>query len=312
VTSAPVPSPAQTRRGLAIGTIAGIGIYRPPADAPLARRLSGSDLTGVSDRVQAEHGVTTASLAAGAARAAMQAAGADPSDIEMIVVGTTSPDVLWPSTACLVQTELKLPMVASFDLYAAETSLLAALNVGARYVAAGARGVLVIGAESDNQLVDLPGQGAAVHGRAAAATVLTAAAGDTGILSAMVAGAARSDVNGDAQDRILLRGLADGVEECLRKAQLAMADIDLVIGEQSAPEIMQAWGKGAGLSPSRLLVQPERYGALLAAAPLIALHDTLREGRLHSGMTALLLQCGSGPAWAAACLRWGGGGLVEW
>ena len=307
-----MPSPAQTRRGLALGTIAGIGIYRPPADAPLARRVSGADVAGVVYRVQAEHGVTTASLAAGAARAALQAAGADPADLEMIVVGTTTPDVLWPSTACLVQTELKLPMVASFDLYAAETSLLAALNVGTRYVSAGAKGVLVIGAESDNQLVDLPGQGAAVHGRAAAATVLTPVGGDTGILSTVVGGAAQSDVNGDAQDRILLRGLAEDVDECLRKARLSMAEIDLVIGEQSAPEIMQAWGKAAGLSPSRMLIQPGRYGALLAAAPLIALHDAVREGRLHSGMCALLIQCGSGPAWAAACVRWGGGGLVEW
>src|SRR2546425_11795655 len=307
-----MPSLAQARRGLALGAIAGLGVFRPPADAPPARRVTGPDLTGVSYRVQPDQGVSTPALAAGAARAALRAADVRPSDVEMIIVGTTSPDVLWPATACLVQTDLKLPMVASFDLYAAETSMLAALNVGARYVAAGARGVLVIGAESDNRLADLPGQGAAVHGRAAAATVLTPAGGDTGILSTVVAGAARSDVNGDAQDRILLRGLADGVEECLRKAQLDMADIDLVIGEQSAPEIMQAWGKAAGLSSSRLLVQPKRYGALLAAAPLIALHDTLREGRLHSGMTALLLQCGSGPAWAAACVRWGGGGLVEW
>jgi len=311
VASASVPSPAQTRRRLALGTIAGIGINRPPADAPSARRVSGPDLTGVSYRVQAEHGLTTASLAAGAARAALQAAGADPADLEMIIVGTTTPDVLWPSTACLVQTELKLPMVASFDLYAAETSLLAAIDVGTRYITAGARGVLVIGAESDNQLVDLPGQGGAVHGRAAAATVLTPAGGDSGILSTLVAGAARSDVNGDAQDRILLHGLADGVDECLRKASLTMAEIDLVIGEQSAPEIMQAWSRAAGLSASRVLVQPARYGALLAAAPLIVLHDAVRDGRLHSGMTALLLQCGSGPAWAAACVRWGGGGLVE-
>ncbi len=311
MTSASVPSPAQTHRGLALGTIAGIGIYRPPADAPLARRVSGSDVTGVSYRVRAEHGVTTASLAAGAARAALQAAGANPSDLEMIIVGTTTPDVLWPSTACLVQTELRLPMVASFDLYAAETSLLAALDVATRYIAAGARGVLVIGAESDNQLVDLPGQGAAVHGRAAAGAVLTPAGGDGGILSTLVGGAARSDVDGDAQDRILLRGLANGVEECLRKARVSLADIDLVIGEQSAPEIMQAWGKAAGLSASRLLVRPARYGALLAAAPLIALHDAVREGRMHRGMTTLLLQCGSGPAWAAACIRWGGGGMVE-
>ena len=307
-----MPSPAQTRRGLALGTIAGIGIYRPPADAPLARRVSGSDLTGVVYRVQAASGVTTASLAAGAARAALQAAGADPASLEMIIVGTTTPDVLWPSTACLVQTELKLPMVASFDLYAAETSLLAALDVGTRYVAAGAGGVLIIGAESDNQLVDLPGQGAAVHGRAAAATVLTPAAGDDGILSTLVGGAARSEVNGDAEDRVLLRGLADSADQCLRNARLGLADIDLVIGEQSAPEIMQAWSKAAGLSASRLLEQPGQYGALLAAAPLIALHDAVRAGRLQRGMTALLLQCGSGPVWAAACVRWGGGGLAQW
>jgi len=307
-----VPSPAQTRRGLALGTIAGIGIYRPPLDAPLARRVSGTELTGVSYRVQGKHGLTTASLAAGAARAAMQAAGADPSDLEMIVVGTTTPDVLWPSTACLVQTELTLPMVASFDLYAAETSLLAALDVGTRYVAAGARGVLVIGAESDNQLVDLPGQGGAVHGRAAAAAVLTSGGGEAGILSTVVGGAARPEVNGDAQDRILLRGLADGVDECLRKARLTMTDMDLVIGEQSAPEILHAWSRAAGVSAARLVVQPARYGALLAAAPLMVLHDMVREGRLHNAMTALLIQCGSGPAWAAACVRWGGGGLVEW
>ena len=307
-----MPSIAQAGRGLALGAIAGLGIYRPPADALLARRLTGGDLTGVSYRVQAEQGINTASLAAGAARAALQAGGVNPADIGMIVVGTTTPDVLWPSTACLVQTELTLPMVASFDLYAAETSLLAALDVGTRYVAAGARGVLVIGAESDNQLVDLPGQGGAVHGRAAAAAVLTSGGGEAGILSTVVGGAARPEVNGDAQDRILLRGLADGVDECLRKARLTMTDMDLVIGEQSAPEIMYAWSRAAGVSAARLVVQPARYGALLAAAPLMVLHDMVREGRLHNAMTALLIQCGSGPAWAAACVRWGGGGLVEW
>ena len=175
-----MPSVAQAGRGLALGAIAGLGIYRPPADAPLARRVTGSDLMGVSYRVQAEQGINTASLAAGAARAALQAGGVNPADIGMIVVGTTTPDVLWPTTACLVQTELKLPMVASFDLYAAETSLLAALNVGIRYIAGGARSVLLIGADSDNQLVDLPGQGGTVHSRAAAAAVLTRAGGDGG------------------------------------------------------------------------------------------------------------------------------------
>ena len=307
-----MPSLAQARRGLALGAIAGLGIYRPPADAAGARRVTGTDLTGVSYRVQADQGVSTPSLAAGAARAALRASGVNSSDIEMIIVGTTTPDVLWPSTACLVQTELRLPMVASFDLYAAETSLLAALNVGIRYITAGAGGVLLIGAESDDQLVDLPGQGGAVHGRAAAAVVLTRAGDGGGVLSTMAGGAASADVNGDAQDRTLLRGLAEGAAECLEKANLNMSEIDLVIGEQSAPEIMQAWSKLAGVSSSRILLDPARYGSLLAAAPLTALHDAVKAGRLQNGMTALVLACGSGPTWAAACLRWGGGGISEW
>jgi 3-oxoacyl-[acyl-carrier-protein] synthase-3 len=307
-----MPSLAQAGRGLALGAIAGLGIYRPPANAPLARRVTGSDLTGVSYRVHADQGVNTASLAAGAARAALGAAGVNPADIEMVIVGTTTPDVLWPTTACLVQNELKLPMVASFDLYAAETSLLAALNVGIRYIAAGAKSVLLIGADSDNQLVDLPGQGGTVHSRAAAAAILTGAGGDGGVLSTMAGGAARPEGSGDGNDLSMLQGLTDGATECLRKASLSLSEIDLVIGEQSAPGLMQAWSKAAGVSPTRLLLDPARYGNLLAAAPLTVLHDAVKEGRLQNGMTALLLSCGSGPTWAAACVRWGGGGVAEW
>ena len=305
-------SPAQTRPGLALGSIAGLGISRPLAGAPGARRVTGSDVTGVAYRVQAESGVTTASLAAGAARAALRAAGANPTEVEMVIVGTTTPDVMWPSTACLVQTELQLPMVASFDLYAAETSVLAALNVAVRYVDTGARSVLLIGAESDNQLVDLPGQGGTVHARAAAAAVVTPAAGNGGVLSTMAGGSARPQINADGQDRILLQGLSAGVDECLEKAKLSLDDVDLVIAEQSAPEIMHAWSKRSGISSARLLLDPTRYGSLLGVAPLLALHDAVVERRLRDGMTALLLGCGTGPVWAAACLRWAGGGLAAW
>src|SRR2546426_10519713 len=193
-----MPRVIQARRAVALSAIAGLGVSRPPASAPSAKRLTGSDVTGVSYRVRAEHGLTTASLAAGAARAALRAAGIDASDLQMVIVGTTTPDGLWPTTACLVQTDLQLPMVASFDLYAAETSLRPALDVATRYVAAGAPAVLLIGAESDNQLVDLPGQGSAMRGRAASAAVLTQAGGEGGGLATMTGGSARSDEIGRA------------------------------------------------------------------------------------------------------------------
>src|SRR2546428_661308 len=167
-----MPSVVQARRAVALSAIAGLGVYRPPASAPSAKRLTGSNVTGGSYRVRAEHGRTTASLAASAA-------------------------------------------------------------------------------------------------------VLTQAGGEGGVLATMTGGSARSDANGDLADRTLLRGLTDGVGECLRKANLTLPDIDLVIGEQSAPEIMQAWCKTSGVSSSRLVLNPARYGSLLAAAPLMALHGTL-------------------------------------
>jgi 3-oxoacyl-[acyl-carrier-protein] synthase III len=306
-----MPRLAQAGRGIALSAIAGLGTYRPPAGAALAPRVSGADLTGVSYRVQSDAGITTASLAAGASRAALSASGVDPSSLEMIIAGTTTPDVLWPSTACLVQTELKLPMVGAFDLYAAETSVLAGLNLAARYVRGGAKAVLVIGAESDNQLVDLPGQSKG-HGRAAGAMVLATARDDGGLLAVSLGGAATPDFNGDSHDQILLRGLTQGVAECLNRSGLTLESIDVVIGEQSAPEEMRAWSRASGVPTSRLLMDPTRYGSLFAVAPLIALHDAVADGRIKPGTTVLLLSCGSGPVWGTACLRWGGGGVAAW
>ena len=304
-----MPSLTYARPQTALGSIAGIGLNRPTSSATLARRVTGSDVSGVSYRVQAEHGVTTASLAAGAARTAIEAAGTDPTDIGMIVVGTASPDVLWPSTACLVQTELKLPMVAAFDLYAAEASLLTALDVAIRFLSDETRAVLLIGADSDNQLVDLPGQGSAVRGRAAGAVVLRSADSSGGVLSTVIGGAARPGVHQDADVPGMLEGLRNGVGECLRRAHLSLAEVDLVIGDQGTPEAMSAWAKASGVPAGRLLLDGSRYGALLAAAPLAALYDAAESGRLKEGMVVLVLECGSGPVWAAACLRWGRTGV---
>ncbi|TME48152.1 MAG: hypothetical protein E6I56_02140 [Chloroflexi bacterium] len=238
-----MPSLAHARQAVALGSIAGIGVNRPGADVALARRVSGTDLTGVSYRVQAQHGVSTASLAAGAARAALRAANAELATVGMIVVGTSSPDVLWPS---------------------------------------------------------------------AAAAVLRAVNGGSGVLATVSGGSARPARPGNGDRRTLVEGVGEAVTGCLTKAGLRLDEVDLVVGDQSSPEVMQDWSRQAGLASNRLLLDPSQYGALLAAAPLTALHDGAVAGRLQDGMIVLVLECGSGPVWAAACLRWQKTRVDQW
>ena len=312
MTSAPVSrrAPAQPRTTHA--GIAGIGVYRPPASAPDSERLTGADCPGVSYRVQAKSGLNTASLAAGAARAALKASGIDPSTLELIVAGTTTPDVLWPATACLVQSDLGLPMVGSFDLYAAQASLLTAFNVAAKYMNSGARAALVIGSETTNQLVDFPGQSGGRHARGASAVVLSAGEGGGEILATAAGGRATREVGGEALNGAAAAGFSGAVADCLRQAGLRLSEIDIVIAEQTAPELMRSWLRESGVSAGSFLLDPERYADTFAAAPFAVLHDAVKEGRLKQGETALMLSYGTGPVWAVACLRWGRGGVAEW
>jgi 3-oxoacyl-[acyl-carrier-protein] synthase-3 len=284
-----------------LSSIAGIGVYVPPAAVPSAPQLTGTAVLGVSGRVQPRQGESTPSLAAEAGRRAMLSAGVPSDEVDLVVVSTTSPDVLWPSTACLVQTELGLPMVASFDLYAAEAGVLTALCVADQYVRSGSRGALVIGAETDKPLVDSTAQ-VRPHGRGASAVVLRPA-GDGGLLSCVLGGTATA--NGGSSDAALLQGLSAAVDQALREAGLPLSAVDLVIGEQTDPEAMRAWAASRQLPRDRLLLDPDRYRVAFVAAPFVALRDAVAGGRLRPGMVALLLSCGQGPSWGVACLRWG-------
>lgn len=312
MTSAPVSgrAPAETRTRLA--GIAGIGVYRPPAGVPDSERLTGADCLGVSYRVQAKSGLNTASLAAGAARAALKASGIDPALVELIVAGTTTPDVLWPATACLVQAELELPMVGSFDLYAAQASLLTAFNVAAKYMRSGAKAALVIGAEASNQLVDFPGQSGGRHPRGASAAVLAAGEGGGEILATVAGGRATGEAGTGASREKAAQGFSDAIGDCLSQAGLSLNEVDLVVAEQTAPALMRGWLRDSGVPAGSFVLEPERYADTFAAAPFAVLHDMVKEGRLKEGQVVLMLSYGTGPVWAVACLRWGRGGVSEW
>ena len=307
MTSLPLAGLKPAPRRTIHSAVTGLGIHRPPADR-VACEFAAIEPQGVVHRIKGEHGATTPWLAQGAARAALQASGVPPSEIQLVVVGTTSPDVLWPSTACLVQSELGLPMVASFDLYAAEAGLLTALAVADRFVRSGTRAALVIGAEAERQLINLPGPPAPPHGGAASAVVLTGTTGDAGILATVVGGAAGEE--GEAGS--FADGLRAAVDACLERAGLALDQVDLVIGEQTAAPATLAWAAAAGRPREGILLDPARYRAAFVAAPFIALFDAVRDGRVGPGTVVLMVSCGAGSAWAAACLRWGGAKIAEW
>jgi 3-oxoacyl-[acyl-carrier-protein] synthase III len=182
----------------------------------------------------------------------------------MIVVGTTSPDVLWPSTACLVQTELGMPPVGSFDLYAAEAGGITALAVADRFVRAGSAPLVVIAAESDTALVEIPGANRRQRTRVAVAAVLTVAQNGGAVLSTAIGGP---------------DGREGAVRECLERAGVSQPAVDLVID-----------GDG--------------YAEAIAAAPLLALAEAAEAGRLQRGMTVLIESAGRGPGVAVACVRW--------
>jgi len=282
-----------------------LGIYRPPRTAPGIPAVHGAGCTGVAYRVAAAQGISTPVLAAGAARAALAAAGLSPQAIGMVAVATTSPDVLWPSTACLVQNELGIPPVGSFDLAAAEAGLVTAVGVADRFVRSGLPAALVIAAESDNQLVDLPGQSTPRRRVAAAVVLRRTESDDSGILSTVSGGAA-----GDPD--ALPAHIDAAVEQCLAAAGVRLAEIDLIVGEATQPETMHDWAHRQRVPTQRLLMEAGQDAPALTVAPLLALYDAVTDHRLRPGMVCLLISCGRGPAWSVACIRWGGGGIRAW
>jgi len=284
-------------------SIAGIGIEIANPNSPRAPKVAGAECLGVADRVKGEQGLTTASIAAAAARSAIKDAGLSSKGIEQIVVGTTSPDVLWPSTACLVQTELGIGMVPAFDLYAGDASGLTALSVADRLVRAGSGPTLVIAADSDNQLVDLPGQSAkamSTRTTGAAAVVLGRAGGRGEVLATVSGGSARP--KSSAPDNDLVAELTTSTTACLNRANISSENIGLVIYDPGQRDLIQRWAKASGLEEDRLLAQPteqSKGGSVSILATLARLLGTSS----HSDRPVLLISTTAGPAWAIACVK---------
>ncbi len=317
--------------------IAGTGRYLPErivTNSELATRVDTSDewiraRTGIERRHIAADDETTASLSTQAARAAMDAAGVDAADIDLIVVGTTTPDLVFPNVACLVQERLGIPACPAFSLEAACTGFIYALSMADKMIATGsANCALVIGAETLSRIVDWNDRTTCVlFGDGAGAVVLRPA--DTpGVLSCHLGADGRyqdllfspygtskrpppdaDDVSyikmkGNEVFKVAVKTLEGLVTKTLEAHQLDKSAIDWLIPHQANTRIIQATAKRLELPMEKVILTVQDHGNTSAASVPMALDTAVRDGRIQRGELLLLEAFGGGFTWGSALIRY--------
>ncbi len=328
------PGPAPTPLTRAV--LAGIGAYLPEnvvTNDALAGRVETSDSwirerTGIRQRHLAAPHETCAFMASAAARAALADAGAAAEEVDAIVLGTSTPDQVFPATAVRVQAEIGAGGFA-FDLSAACSGFIYALSVADSLVRSGqARGVLVIGAEVFSRLLNWQDRGTCVlFGDGAGAVFLRATDGavgaeSPGILSThlhsdgrlgdilYVDGAVgRPDrsghliMNGREVFRHAVTRLSDAVNEALAANGLAAADVDWLVPHQANARIIDGVGRKLGLPAERVVLTVDRHANTSAASIPLALAEAYGDGRIRRGQLVLMEALGGGLTWGSALVR---------
>ena len=322
--------------------LAGLSTYVPPrvlTNADLEKLVETSNewilqRTGIKERHIVDPGVATSDLAAEAARGAMAQAGVSPAGIGFIVVGTTTPDTIFPSTACLLQHKIGATGAWGFDLGAACSGFTYALTTGMQMVSTGAHDhVLVIGADVMSSIIDYQDRTTCVlFGDGAGAVVLAPADdqepaiidfahevdGSGGPALCMPAGGSRMPASHETVDKRLHFVKQDGqtvfkfavrkTEEISRRLLsrngFEASEIDLFVSHQANRRIITAAADRLGLPESKVIINLDMYGNTTAATIPLALADAVREGRLKRGDLVLLASVGAGFTVGAVLLRW--------
>ena len=285
-----------------------------------------SERTGIRFRHLADAGVTTSSLAAEAARRALDAAGLKPADIDLVIVATTTPDMVFPSTACLVQNALGIPVGApAFEVQAVCSGFVYALTIADKFIRSGShKRALVIGAETLSRILDwndratcvLFGDGAGAVVLAAdetpgvLASALHADGSQTGILSVTghvdrgaLIGCPFIRMDGQAVFKYAVKVLAEVAREVLEEAALPLEQLDWLLPHQANVRILQGTAKRLGIAEDKVIVTVDRHGNTSAASVPLALDVAVRDGRIRAGQTVLLEGVGGGFTWGAVLLR---------
>lgn len=285
--------------------------------------------TGILKRHIAEPHQTTCDLAEQAARRAMQAAGAGPDDIDLIVVATTTPDQVFPSTACLLQQRLDIHGCAAFDVQAVCTGFVYAIGVADNFVRAGsARRALVVGAETLSRIIDWSDRGTCVLFGDGAGAVVLEASERPGIISTHLhadgayesllrvpagiskgyeqvqAGKAFMEMKGNEVFRMAVTTLGRIVDETLAANRMQKSDIDWLIPHQANIRIINATAKKLRMPMDRVVVTVGHHGNTSAASVPLALDVAVRDGRISRGETLLLEAFGGGFTWGSALLKY--------
>jgi len=313
--------------------IVGCGSYLPRnvvTNDNLAQRMDTSDewirsRTGIRQRHIAQAEETSSSLALEASKAAIASAGIAAQDIDLILLATSTPDYIFPSTACLLQTKLGIKGCPAFDLQAVCSGFVYALATADLFIRSGQhRCALVVGAEVFSRILDWNDRGTCVlFGDGAGAVILRAddkpgimasalhADGSyAGILSVPgnvsggnVTGDPFLRMDGPAVFKFAVRVLDEVARETLAKCDQQVEDIDWLIPHQANLRILESTAKRLGLPPEKLIVTVDTHGNTSAASVPLALDAAIRDGRIRPGHKVMLQAVGGGFTWGAALVR---------
>ncbi len=281
--------------------------------------------TGIRFRHLAEAGVTSSQLGLEAARKALAAAGIGADELDLIIVATSTPDFIFPSTACLIQGQLGNKGATAFDVQAVCAGFAYALGIADKFIASGShKKALVIGAEVFSRILDWQDRGTCVLFGDGAGAVVLAASEKPGILATalhadgsqygilnvpgqvcggQVTGDPFLRMDGQAVFKFAVRVLAEVAEEVCATAGVATTAVDWLIPHQANIRIIEATGKKLGVDRDRVIVTVDRHGNTSAASVPLALDEAVRDGRIRSGQKVLLEGVGGGFTWGAALIE---------
>lgn len=320
--------------------IVGVGKYLPKkvlTNYDLEKMVDTSDewitsRTGIKERHMAAKNEATSDLAIKAAKSALEDAHLKPSDLDLIIVATITPDMAFPSVACLLQNALSAKNAASFDVSAACAGFVYAMTIAQQFIARGAyKNALVVGAEILSSITDWKdrntcvlfgdGAGAVVMSEVKSGGILSTylgSDGSKGNLLMIPGGGSRhpcsretidkrlhyTKMQGNELFKLAVTTMAHAAQVALKKAGIECKDVDLLIPHQANIRIIMAMAKKLGLPAEKIYLNIQKYGNMSSASTATALCEAVKEGRIRKGDIVLVDAFGAGLVWGACVIKW--------